>query len=73
MRSRLRSARALASLGSAILRGNFGSRKPFKATVVLTERCDCRCEICWIWKKPKGAEPTPSDVARFLSTAPSIR
>ena len=71
--SRLRSARALASLGAAIVRGNFGSRKPFKATVVLTERCDCRCEICWIWKKPKGPEPSPADVAAFLRGAGTIR
>ena len=70
---RARGARALASLAAAIARGTFGSTRPFKATVVLTERCDCRCEICWIWKKPKGPEPTPDDVARFLRGAGSIR
>jgi MoaA/NifB/PqqE/SkfB family radical SAM enzyme len=41
--------------------------------VVLTERCDCRCEICWIWKKPKGREPSPEDLARFLKDAGTIR
>jgi MoaA/NifB/PqqE/SkfB family radical SAM enzyme len=69
----LRAARALASLGVAVVRGNLGSRRPFKATVVLTERCDCRCEVCWIWKKPKGPEPSPADVARLLREAGSIR
>jgi MoaA/NifB/PqqE/SkfB family radical SAM enzyme len=69
----LRAARALASLGAAVVRGNLGSTRPFKATVVLTERCDCRCEVCWIWKKPKGAEPTPDDVARLLREAGTIR
>ena len=71
--SALRSARAIASLGAAVVRGNLGSKRPFKATVCLTERCDCRCEVCWIWKKPKGAEPSPEDVARFLRDAGSIR
>jgi MoaA/NifB/PqqE/SkfB family radical SAM enzyme len=69
----LRSARALASLGLAVLRGNFGSRRPYKATVVLTERCDCRCEVCFIWKKPKGREPSPDDVGRLLRQAGSVR
>jgi MoaA/NifB/PqqE/SkfB family radical SAM enzyme len=71
--SRLRAARALASLGLAVVRGNLGSRRPYKATVVLTERCDCRCEVCFIWRKPKGREPAPEDVARLLREAGSIR
>ena len=66
-------ARALGSLAWAIARGNLGSTKPFKATVVLTERCDCRCEVCFIWKKPKAREPSPDDVARFLRGAGTIR
>jgi Fe-coproporphyrin III synthase len=66
-------ARAYASLGWAIARANVGGRRPFKATVVLTERCDCRCEICFIWKKPKGPEPSPEDVGRFLKGAGTIR
>jgi Fe-coproporphyrin III synthase len=73
MRLVLRQARALVGLGAAVMRGSLGSKRPFKATLVLTERCDCRCEICWIWKKPKGNEPSPADVARFLRGAPSIR
>jgi len=66
-------ARAYGGLLAAVVRAQLGRPRPFKATVVLTERCDCRCEICWIWKKPKGPEPTPDDVARFLRGAPSIR
>src|SRR5205085_6116698 len=71
--SALARARAVASLGWAVARGNLGSTKPFKATVVLTERCDCRCEICFIWRKPKASEPSPDDVARFLRDARTIR
>ncbi len=73
MRSALRSLRAFAGLAAAVARANLGSARPFKATVVLTERCDCRCEICGIWRKPKAPEPTPDDVARFLRGAPSVR
>lgn len=73
LRARARGARALAGLAAALVRGSLGSARPFKATMVLTERCDCRCEICWIWKKPKGVEPTPADVASFLRGAGSIR
>jgi Fe-coproporphyrin III synthase len=73
MRATVRRARALGGLAAAIVRASLGSRRPFKATVVLTERCDCRCEICWIWKKEKRAEPSPADVARFLAGAPTIR
>lgn len=73
MTVRLRDVRALSSLGWALLRAHAGSKRPFKATVCLTERCDCRCEICWIWRKPKGNEPSPDDVARFLSRAGTIR
>jgi MoaA/NifB/PqqE/SkfB family radical SAM enzyme len=71
--SALRSARAFASLAGAILCANLGRPRPFKATLVLTERCDCRCEICRIWEKPKGPEPSPADVAAFLRGAGTIR
>ncbi len=73
MRRAVAHARAYGGLLAAIVRAQLGRPRLFKATVVLTERCDCRCEVCWIWKKPKGPEPTPADVARFLRGAPSIR
>jgi MoaA/NifB/PqqE/SkfB family radical SAM enzyme len=63
----------MGSLGAALLRAHAGSTRPFKATVVLTERCDCRCEICRIWEKPKGREPTPGEIAAFLRGAGGIR
>jgi MoaA/NifB/PqqE/SkfB family radical SAM enzyme len=69
----LRALRAYGALATALARANLGGARPIKATVVLTERCDCRCEICWIWKKPKGPEPTAQDVARFLRGARTIR
>jgi MoaA/NifB/PqqE/SkfB family radical SAM enzyme len=73
VRGVLRAVRAQASLAGAIVRAHAGSTRPFKATVVLTERCDCRCEICRIWEKPKGREPTAADVARFLHDAGGVR
>lgn len=73
MRRALAAARAYAGLGAAVLRAMAGRPAPFKATVVLTERCDCKCEICGIWRKPKGREPTPQDVAGFLRGAPTVR
>lgn len=73
LRGAWRAVRAQGSLAAAILRAHAGSTRPFKATLVLTERCDCRCEICRIWEKPKGREPSPDDVARFLRDAGSVR
>lgn len=72
-RTAWRTARSTISLGSALVRAHRGSTRPWKATVVLTERCDCRCEICRIWEKPKGKEPTPDEVAAFLRSASGIR
>ncbi len=72
-RSAWRTARSTASLASACLRAHAGSTRPWKATVVLTERCDCRCEICRIWEKPKGREPSPDEIAAFLRAAGGIR
>ncbi len=62
-----------AHLAWAFAKAHLGSKAPLKATLVLTERCDCRCEICRIWQKPKGREPTAGDVARFLRGAKTIR
>jgi MoaA/NifB/PqqE/SkfB family radical SAM enzyme len=50
-----------------------GSTRPFKLILSVTERCDCRCEACFIWRKPKGHELTPDEVHAALSAAPWIR
>ena len=65
--------KAYAGLGARILASRFGSRRPFKITLALTDRCDCRCTGCFIWKKAKGREITPDEVERLLSDMPSIR
>jgi MoaA/NifB/PqqE/SkfB family radical SAM enzyme len=70
--SRLASAAAFAGLGARALLAAGGGRRPFKVTLVLTERCDCRCAFCFIWKKPKTAEPTPADVEAWLAAAPAL-
>jgi Fe-coproporphyrin III synthase len=50
-----------------------GSHLPFKLILALTERCDCRCEACFIWRKPKGVELTPAEIGAALAQAPFVR
>ena len=69
----LRALRAYAALGRQVLGARLGSTRPFKVTWMLTERCDCRCEGCFIWKRPKSADVTPDDIERVLRDAPSLR
>jgi MoaA/NifB/PqqE/SkfB family radical SAM enzyme len=73
MTAPLPSLRAFAGLGARALGVRLGSTRPFKVTLALTERCDCRCAGCLIWRKPKGRELTPEEIGRFLAAAPSIR
>jgi MoaA/NifB/PqqE/SkfB family radical SAM enzyme len=70
--SRLRSAAAFAGLATRALKVGGGRLRPFKVTLVLTERCDCRCEFCFIWRKKKSPEPTPGEIETLLATAPSV-
>lgn len=65
--------RAYAGLGARILAHRLGSKRPFKITWALTDRCDCRCRGCLIWQKPKGREPTPDEIGRVLADTPSLR
>ncbi|MFM8981131.1 MAG: radical SAM protein [Planctomycetia bacterium] len=70
------SARAMAryaGLARRALEVRLGSTRPFKLILAVTERCDCRCEACFIWRKPKGDELTPAEVGRALAGAPWIR
>jgi MoaA/NifB/PqqE/SkfB family radical SAM enzyme len=67
------SLRAYAGLGARILGTRLGSTRPFKVTWMVTDRCDCRCEGCFIWKRAKRPEPTPGEIGRVLREAPSLR
>ena len=69
----VRSLRAYAGLGARILGTHFRSTRPFKVTLVLTDRCDCRCEGCFIWKRRRREEMTPDEIGSFLADAPSLR
>ena len=69
----VRRLRAYAGLGARILGTRFGSTRPFKITLMLTDRCDCRCEGCRIWEQPKGRELTPEEIGGVLTAAPSLR
>lgn len=69
----VRRLRAYAGLGARILGTRLGSTRPFKITLMLTDRCDCRCEGCRIWEQPKGREMTPDEIGAVLAAAPSLR
>jgi MoaA/NifB/PqqE/SkfB family radical SAM enzyme len=65
-------ASALGLAGRALATRAVATR-PFKVTLALTDRCDCRCTGCLIWRRPKGREMTPGEIGTFLAAAPSIR
>ncbi|MDA1194589.1 MAG: radical SAM protein [Planctomycetota bacterium] len=69
----LQRLRAYAGLGARALGTRMGSTRPFKITLMLTDRCDCRCQGCRIWEAPKGREMTPAEIGGFLAQAPSLR
>ena len=55
-------------LGTRILLSNFRrSPLPFKLTFILTYRCDCRCQMCNIWKRKVENEMTADEVAKFFA------
>ena len=59
--TRRRGVHPYGGLAWRLLASRLGSRRPFKLTVAVTDRCDCRCRGCSIWKKPKGVELGPDD------------
>lgn len=69
----VRTLRAYAGLGAQALRTRLGSTRPFKVTWMLTDRCDCRCQGCLIWKRPKRPEMSPAEIGAVLRAAPSLR
>ena len=65
---RLRRLERLVGLGTRVLLSNFRrSPLPFKLTFILTYRCDCRCQMCNIWKRKVENEMTAEEVARFFA------
>ncbi|MDD5130155.1 MAG: radical SAM protein [Candidatus Omnitrophica bacterium] len=51
-----------------ILRSNFGRlRLPHKISYVLTYRCNLRCKMCNIWKKPPVTELSLSQIEKFFT------
>lgn len=62
-----------AGLGARILGTRVSATRPFKITLCLTDRCDCRCRGCLIWKRKKREEMTPAQIEGFLREAPSLR
>lgn len=62
-----------AGFGARILGTRLSATRPFKITLVLTDRCDCRCRGCLIWKRTKREEMTPAQIEHFLREAPSLR
>jgi len=59
------SARALRSAGIPV--------RPRLATVNVTDRCNCRCTICDIHKRPATDELTPDDYHRLFSDPAAAR
>ncbi len=70
--SRARTLAASLGLGARVLATRVRATRPFKITLMLTERCDCRCTGCFIWKKPKGHELSPDEIAGIMRQAPSL-
>jgi MoaA/NifB/PqqE/SkfB family radical SAM enzyme len=65
--------RAYAGLGGRAVLSRVGALRPFKLTLSLTERCDCRCQACFIWRRGPGPEPSPEAIRGALAGAPWIR
>jgi MoaA/NifB/PqqE/SkfB family radical SAM enzyme len=69
----VRTLKAYAGLGARILGTRLGSTRPFKVTWMLTDRCDCRCQGCLIWKRDKRREMSAAEIGAVLKDAPSLR
>lgn len=59
------------SLAANIIRSNVKRLPtPYKLTYAITYRCNSRCELCQIWKKPATQELTNHEIQRFFSRNP---
>ncbi|MEQ8768705.1 MAG: radical SAM protein [Planctomycetota bacterium] len=58
----------LAGLGWDIARSNVPGRRfaPYRITLILNGRCNCRCTMCDIWQKKPAAEMTFHEIDRFF-------
>lgn len=73
MSGRLAALSRFAGLARRAAEVRLGSTRPFKLILALTERCDCRCEACFIWRKPKGHELSVAEIGAALQAAPWVR
>jgi MoaA/NifB/PqqE/SkfB family radical SAM enzyme len=61
-------------LAAAMLRSNFARLShPLKLTFILTYRCNTKCEMCNIWKRPSRGQMTAEEVETFFSRNPGFR
>lgn len=57
-----------------ILQSNFQRLPyPYKLTFAITYRCNSRCTICSIWKKPHLPEMTLDEIRKFFTANPYFR
>ncbi len=64
----MRGTLRLLRLGGRILASNLRrAPSPYKLTLILTYRCDCRCLMCNIWKRKVENEMTADEVERFFA------
>jgi MoaA/NifB/PqqE/SkfB family radical SAM enzyme len=60
-------------LFSDIVRSNFADpRLPYRTQLVVTYKCNFRCEMCGIWKKKSVDEMTPAEVETFFRRYPGF-
>ncbi|MEW6746859.1 MAG: radical SAM protein [Planctomycetota bacterium] len=50
-----------------IVRTRLGSKRPFKLTFALTERCYHRCMICRLWESSPNGGPATDEVCRVFA------
>jgi len=48
-------------------------KMPFKMNFAITYRCNYRCKMCNIWKKPKQNELSLKEIESIFSSAPFLR
>lgn len=55
-------------LAYRILRSNFGELSyPYRMTFAVTRRCQARCNMCNIWRRPAGDELSQSEIDKFMA------
>lgn len=56
-----------ASLASSVLKSNLGLlKRPYKLNLYLTDKCNCKCKTCLIWKKRRTNELSLKELRTFF-------